>query len=245
MRKDLPWERLGESWRRASLSGQIAGFWLTVLCGAAALAGLLWLCAGRPAAIPAWAEAAYVAGLYAWLWLLCAWARRLAGLPPWRSLNPMPLALGAGLGMLCLGLLWGLSLGAGWASVGRLAQSWPQLVLQACLMAIAVAMIEERVFRGLMLDLGRRRLSERAATHLQAGIYALPHLLRSDLSLTAWLNALVSLWLTGLLLAKLRKGNDLSCGLGLHAAWIGCSSFAATAGLLVWPPAFHSLSGGG
>ena len=231
-------------WARWPLAVQLLVFWLAVAGGAGGWALSLWLLAGRPVAVPAPLQAAYVCGLYAWLLWLCHRCRRVLALPALPLARPAGLLTGAALALACLGLLAAVSLGLGWAQLRPLRSDWPLILGQVLLMAVAVAAIEEIVFRGLMLDLVLRRHGPGLACQLQAGIYACLHLLRSDLDLFAWLLALASLWLTGLLLGQLRlHSQGLAVCFGLHGAWICQTRFAAWSGLLSWDPAWARWSG--
>lgn len=232
-------------WAAWPLSAQLGAFWLAVIAGALLWGGGLWLAGGRPdlAEPGPGLSAAYVAGLYAWLLALCHYGGRALGSPRPR-LSAGAAATGALIGTALLGALLNLSLGLGWCQIGALHAGWQLILAQVVAMALALAWIEERVFRGLLLDLARNRLKPTAALQLQAALYALCHLLRA-LPPLAWLEALAALWLTGLILGRLRRGSDLGACWGLHAAWIAVTSFCNWSGLLVWDPGAALWSGGG
>lgn len=234
-------------WSRWPLAVQLLSFWLLVVLGAALWATGLWLLAGQPAfdRIPAIWQTSYLIGLYAWLLWLCRQARNSLSLPALPLWRPLRYGLsGAALSILSLSLLALLALRLGWVQWHTLRPDWPWIGLQVIVMAIAVASIEEIVFRGVMLDLALRSLSTWSALILQALIYAVLHLFRSDLAPLSWLTALISLGLTGLLLGQLRlRSKSLAMSVGLHGTWVALTSFASWAAWLVWDPAWAPWSG--
>ncbi len=226
------------SWQQALI------FWLAAVSGAGAWA-LLLLAFGLRVQQPL-TQAAYVLGLYIWLLMLSGGFRKVLSLPPLPAWRPvLKLIQGAAFGISCLSLLLLLQLSLGWASWLGPKLNWQLIIPQVLVMALGVAWIEERVFRGLMLDLFKSQ-GETPALQIQAGIYAGLHLLRTDLGLSGWLTALASLWLTGLILGELRRiTGSLAASLGLHAGWVVLTSFLAWSGCFYWRPETHLWSGSG
>lgn len=194
--------------------------------------------------------ALYVLGLYAWLSLFCWSIHRRRQHPPWfgggawstKCLQFSKGTLISALGLLSLGFIF-------WAT-GSLenlqapALSHAQIVvlsLKIIAMALAMAGIEEMLFRGLSLDLLQEDFSAHSALLWQALLFALLHLLRGDLHWASWLTAFIGLSLTGIALAQFRlQHNSLWSALGLHATWIGICVGCERLQLLQWN-AQHSL----
>ncbi|HLF98587.1 MAG TPA: CPBP family intramembrane glutamic endopeptidase [Methylococcaceae bacterium] len=159
-------------------------------------------------------------------------------------------ALGAGflLGVLILavlsaGLVWlGIRL-PDWESLGR---PWPLLLQsagKALLTGTLVALIEEPLFRGVLLGVLRQKCGIVLAVIFSAFYYALPHFLHAEskipleqmhwdsgLRLAAdalrhmadWRHAdsFLALWLAGVFLAVLRLRSNLFYCIGVHAGWV-------------------------
>lgn len=220
-------------------------FWLAVMTGAGAWALVLLALGGDPDT--ELTRAAYVLGLYAWLLLLCHQLRRSLSLPLltiWQP--PLRLIQGALAATGLLGSLLCVQLLSGWGFWQAPSPEWPLILAQVLLMAVAIAWIEELVFRGLMLDLFAHTHSSATALQIQAGIYAGLHLVRTDLSPISWLSALSSLWLTGLVLGELRlRTGSLAASIGLHAGWVALTSFLAWSQSIRWQPESALWSGTG
>lgn len=235
------------AWTRWPLTLQLLAFWACTAAGAGLWAGSLWLLAGRPDGehIPPLWQSLYLLGLYLWLLLLCRRARRDLGLAPLLLWRPRRQLLGgAGLALVTLSGLFALGLGLGWARPGPVGPEALGIGAQVAVMALAIASIEEIVFRGLMLDLALRRTGSGTALTIQAGIYAGLHLLRGGLDWPARIQALLALGLTGWLLGKLRlRTGSLAASVGLHGGWIAVTSFSAWTAWLQWQPASALWSG--
>lgn len=160
------------------------------------------------------------------------------------------LALGAGfvlgmaiLGVLTAGLLWLEIRQPDWESLGR---PWPRLLLsagKALLTGVVVAVIEEPLFRGVLLGALRKRVGVALAVMVSALYYAAPHFLHAGLKipeeqvgwdsgvllavdalrhLADWRHAdsFLALWLAGVFLAVLRLRTHLFWCIGVHAGWV-------------------------
>lgn len=159
-------------------------------------------------------------------------------------------ALGAGfllgvliLGVLSAGLLWLEIRQPDWES---LHQPWPHVLLsagKALLTGAVVAVIEEPLFRGVLLGVLRRKSGAVLAVLSSAVYYALPHFLRAEAKIPAdqvhWDSGLtlagealrhladwghadsfLALWLAGVFLAVLRLKTNLFYCIGVHAGWV-------------------------
>ena len=147
--------------------------------------------------------------------------------------------------MISLSLIWGIFILINWAQPKAFANAY-EIWIQNLFMALAIAWIEERIFRGYMLSSLNKIYSWRKAIHIQAFWYALLHLLRSDLSLISWVTALIGLSLTGILLGHLRqRSQGLLMGFGLHACWIWLCSSIDQVSILSWNAQYKLWTGQG
>jgi len=129
------------------------------------------------------------------------------------------LAAGAIAGAAELAVAWGLQLRLGWArwqgsAVGvRWQQAAPLLVL-----ALAIAAVEEVVFRGVLVQvwLGRGAI---AAALLSSAIFAIAHGVWDGRAVLKQLPGLVLMGVV-LVLARAIAGGNLGLACGLHAGWV-------------------------
>lgn len=159
-------------------------------------------------------------------------------------------ALGTGflLGVLILavltaGLLWLEIRVPDWQNLAR---PWPLLLLsagKALLTGTVVAVIEEPLFRGVLLGALRQNSGVVPAVVFSAVYYALPHFLHAELKIPAeqihwdsglrlagsalrhlahWHHAdsFLALWTAGVFLAVLRLNTNLFCCIGVHAGLV-------------------------
>lgn len=165
------------------------------------------------------------------------------GPPAWRVLGAGFLLGALILGALSAGLLWlGIRL-PDWESLER---PWPLLLLsagKAFLTGAIVAVIEEPLFRGVLLGVLRQKSGIVLAVVFSAVYYAIPHFLRAGLKIPAehihwdsglrlagdalrqlagWHHAdsFLALWLAGVFLAVLRINTNLFYSIGVHAGWV-------------------------
>lgn len=189
-------------------------------------------------------QAAYVTGLYLWMLWLCS---RLDSAQTGQAIstNIKGFFKGGLIAIISLGLLWSLFVLLGW-SKPQMGSGSVWIWVQNLLMALSIAWIEERVFRGFMLSTLKKGYSWRTAICIQACCYALVHLLRTDLNLIAWTQAFLGLGLTGVLLGHLRQRNQsLAMGFGLHASWVWFCSSIAQFNYLSWQPEYTFWTGQG
>jgi len=173
--------------------------------------------------------------------------RTLFGLQ--RAGAPARLAFGVALGLGCMLGLYALLLGLGLYRVNA-EFSWArlaELALKGLLSGVAVALLEESLFRGALLGallhhaggfaaavlasaffamlhfLDFPRLEAGTPIAWSTGLAALPHVLAPLLAPGKWLEAGSTLFMLGALLAalRLRHGDLLAC-LGLHGAIVAC-----------------------
>jgi len=210
-------------------------FWFLIITFALCWGGALLLISRQPLdnlqleSISLQIQTAYIVGLYLWMLWLCGALNLEHGTK--QSTDPNTIQVvkyffqGALLSCISLATVWTIMGMLGWLDIKSVPVSF-RVIIQTLLMALSVAWIEERVFRGFMLSVLHQAYSWRAAIYIQASWYALLHLLRTDLALHVWLLAFMGLGLTGVLLGHLfQHKQSLAMGFGLHAFWIWtCSS---------------------
>jgi membrane protease YdiL (CAAX protease family) len=145
------------------------------------------------------------------------------------------LAIGLGLAVLGLALTFFWQIRPGlliWhPEQGR---QWLKLSPLFLLLALAIALVEEIIFRGIFQSQLQTELAPWLAAIVGSAIFAVLHLLW-ERRLT--LPQLPGLWLLGLVLvwARWLDGGNLALAWGLHAGWVfGLASVDAT-GLLTYP----------
>lgn len=147
----------------------------------------------------------------------------------WPSSLGIGLIAGIGLGMVGLGVLFGMQWGLGWLQwqPDRWSQVWG-LLLPTLLIGLLISLIEEWVFRGFLLNQFEQITTLGLAATLSSAIFALLHLVWEGGNA---LPQLPGLWLMGMVLtlARWANGGDLSLAIGLHAGWIwGIASVDST-----------------
>lgn len=224
-----------------------------------ALWGALWLPALWPLArrwqwrpgrvLPPMQRLALLGSLYLWVPLLVwGWAY-------WRGEAPVSygwvldgrafagLALGVAAGASELALARGLQLRWGWArwqggEAARWGQAGPLLVL-----ALAIAAVEEIVFRGLLYQLWLDR-GVLAAAVLSSALFAIAHGLWDGRAVLRQLPGLVLMGLV-LVLARAVAGGNLGLACGLHAGWVwGLATLDATQSVVSTAAAPRWATGG-
>jgi len=119
-------------------------------------------------------------------------------------------------------------------------KQWFKLSPLFLLLATAIALVEEVIFRGIFQSQLQTELSPWLAALIVSAIFAVLHLLW-ERRLT--LPQLPGLWLLGmvLVLARWLDGGNLALAWGLHAGWVfGLASVDAT-GLLTYPDGAGNL----
>jgi membrane protease YdiL (CAAX protease family) len=96
-----------------------------------------------------------------------------------------------------------------------------QIIIEAIVLACAVAWIEELFFRGLILGILEKGYRLQAAALWQALIFSGLHQLNTQWSWPLRIGSGIGLFLAGLVLGLARqKSNGLGWSIGLHAGWI-------------------------
>lgn len=195
--------------------------WVFVLLAAFRLDfGLL----AHPERIPQPVVVTYTIGLYLWLMVLVALLKRpMGGDPALRygfHFDGRRLALGAGLGLGGVLLLMALEVLVGWTQF-RMPGTWPVGVLAGGLVtAMAVAISEELLFRGLFLRTLLLDQPPARAMVLSSFLFAALHFLRPNIGL-ADIIPFIGLLTTGLVLAYAAwKSDSLWLPIGIHAGWV-------------------------
>lgn len=169
-------------------------------------------------------------GLYAvfalWLWV---WGRRVHQVSPvfsyyglrWRGSMLRDLALGLSLGMGLIALMFGLQWGAGWLDWQATAVPVPRLIWEGGLVGLAVAIAEELLFRGWLLDELQRDYAPTPATWSHAAVFAALHFIKPLAEIVRTLPQFLGLVLLGVILgrAKQRTG-QLGLSIGLHGGLV-------------------------
>lgn len=130
------------------------------------------------------------------------------------------LLLGLGLGVLGVGLLFGLERWAKWIELdlSNLSHFFAAL-LPTLAIGLIVSVVEELVFRGFLLSQLQHDYAVWVATASSSLIFALLHLVWEGTDIAP---QLPGLWLMGLVLvvARWADGGSLGLACGLHAGWI-------------------------
>ncbi len=156
------------------------------------------------------------------VWLVLGWE----GLPlsayglKWQLPLMTSVLSGWFMGLLSLGLVFGLETLGGWIQWRQENwRSWCQLSVPILLLSLWIGLTEEFIFRGLFLTQLQREFSWLWSAVISSLIFALLHLLW-ERSLT--LPQIPGLWLMGMILVIARASDLGSIGIawGLHSAWV-------------------------
>ncbi len=176
-------------------------------------------------------NACYVGGLYGvMLWEVRRTQKTLPSPSGSLSLNPqaiehrlMQWLTGGVVGIFLVLLCWtvGLTLGMLRWQVPVIQEPVGTLFLSVLFTALAIAFIEERLFRGLVVDIFALSYSPTQSAILQGGVFSLLHQLNGLWGPEMRLGSGLGLWMVGWILAQLRFATrGLATGMGLHAGWI-------------------------
>jgi uncharacterized protein len=158
----------------------------------------------------------------------------------WRAWT-VQLGIGAGLGLLLVGVIFVVELVAGWLSVRGLGVGALTALTVGLGRAVVVALVEETIFRGALLGYLQRPLGNAGAVAASSVVFALVHAWNANATPLAIANLMVAGALFGLAYlvargfdvpfaaeeAKARGlgqlayaiGRGLPLPVGLHAAW--------------------------
>lgn len=145
------------------------------------------------------------------------------------------LAIAIGMAVGGLAIIFGVQIKTGllqWH--GEKVKDWLRLSPLFLILALAIALVEELIFRGIFQNQLQGDLNPWLTGIIISGIFALLHLLW-ERRLTAY--QLPGLWLLGmvLVLARFIDGGNLALAWGLHGGWVfGLASLDAT-GLITYP----------
>ena len=155
------------------------------------------------------------------------------GLPqnPWILSS---LGLGFALGVLILGVLFGIQTALGWVT-WQLAdgQQLTSVLLLTFLLALWISGTEELVFRGFLLTQLQHDYPSGAAAAISSLIFALLHLVWER---RETIPQLPGLWLMGMVLVLARSvdGGSLGLAWGLHTGWVWAIASLDSAQLITY-----------
>lgn len=162
--------------------------------------------------------------------LLQVWGRRVYGQRrPLRiygleisGQNLLELLLGLSIGLLSLGALFGLETALGWITWAAVPVSIPKIILEGLIVALAVGLAEELVFRGWLLNELERDYSSRTALVTCSLLFALLHFIRPLAAILQTWPQFFGLVLLGalLILAKRQGQGRLGLPIGLHGGLV-------------------------
>jgi uncharacterized protein len=144
------------------------------------------------------------------------------------------LALGFGLGVASLGIVFSMQFGLGWCSFEKTNfKLLLPILLPIFLIALLVGGIEELVFRGFLFTELAQDYPVWVAAATSSLIFALLHLVWEQRETAP---QLPGLWLMGivLVLARFAASNNLGLAWGLHAGWVWAIATLDTAELITY-----------
>lgn len=168
----------------------------------------------------------------------------------WRDLGlawpPRQLSEGLSLGLGGLVTIYGIATLAGWARYMPPAQWALGLVLIDVAAALAMALAEEVLFRGILLRTLLRDVRPAAAIGVSAVLYALAHFVRPGMTLETSILPFLGLSATGVLFAYAAwSRGSLWLSTGMHAAWIFFITLSSQLNLWYYDPAGKPWTGNG
>jgi uncharacterized protein len=136
--------------------------------------------------------------------------------------NTVELLSGLSIGLWAVFILFGLQGLLGWLVWKNPQAFLPNLILEALISALLIALAEEIVFRGWLLDEFQRDYHPNTALWLSALIYAIVHFLKPLPEMISSLPSFFSLLLLGIALvwAKRKHQNRLGKSIGLHGGLV-------------------------
>jgi membrane protease YdiL (CAAX protease family) len=232
---------------------------LGLFFGAALLGVVLWVLVllvafrldpallAHPERIPQPVVLTYTIGLYVWLMTLVALMKRPMGGDPALHygfrFDGRRLALGAGLGLIGVLILMAVEVLAGWTLL-RMPSTWPLGVLAGSLVtALAFAVSEELLFRGLFFRTLLLDHPPVRAILLSSVLFAALHFLRPNLAWTDLIPFLGLLTAGGVLAYAAWKSGSLWLPIGIHAGWVFFISVSDQLGLWTYTPPYLWLTG--
>jgi hypothetical protein len=161
-----------------------------------------------------------------WLWF---WGRRVYQFPrvfwhyglrgQWQTWHDIGVGLGVGLGLIAL--LFGVQHLLGWVQWHSSSAPVATLLWQGALLGIGVAIAEELLFRGWLLDEFQRDYALTRAIWSHAIVFAILHFLKPLSEILRTLPQLLGLVLLGVVLAHAKnRTGQLGLSIGLHAGLV-------------------------
>lgn len=247
----MPLTKPLSAWLTSLTKPGILVFWFTLLSCVLAYLLILLAVSRLPISlffhanqIPLYWQTIYITGLYLILWILSfVFIKKQQFYIQVGSLLNLSKGMALSFISACclLAVLTGFKLSL-WIGFDF---SWLILV-EVSLMAVALASIEEYVFRGFHFEVFKSKNTLQKAALFQALIYAFVHLLRSDLLWFHWLVIFFNLSLIGFILARVRLiTNSLTWPIGLHAGWIIATNLATRSQAFEWNTHWNLWSGQG
>ncbi|MNR80500.1 CAAX amino terminal protease self- immunity [compost metagenome] len=202
----------------------------------------------RPEQIPQPVVLTYTIGLYLWLMVLVALMKRPMGSDPALHygfrFDGRLLIIGWSLGLGGVILLMGLELATGIATF-RPPTTWPLGILAGSLLtAMAYAVSEELLFRGLFLRTLLLDHPPIRAIALSSVIFAALHFLRPNLGIDDLIPFLGLVVAGGVLAYAAWKTSSLWLPIGIHAGWVFFISLSDQLHLWEYLPQTLWLTGG-
>lgn len=234
---------------------------LALLGGACLLLLLAWagvlLLVFRPDPIP-WAhletlprglQDTYTVGMYLLAPVAAGWFWRGLERRPWAELQlqfrPRALLEGLLMGAAAIAFTYLVALLAGWTRFLP-PPSWPwRDTLLALVAALTMGLVEELLFRGILLRALLRDHRPAVAVGLSAGLFALAHCFRPGMGAFDLVTSWGGLFATGLLLGTGATLRGIWLAVGLHAPWIAFIGLSSQHNLWAYLPPGHLWTGNG
>lgn len=128
---------------------------------------------------------------------------------------------GMGVGVAALGTVYGSAMALGWVQFAAPAAWPPHLLVSALLAGLFIGLVEEGVFRGVLLGTLLRDTPAPVAIGISAMVYALVHFIRPGVNVVASLFPFLGLWMTGVLLGYAAwSRRTLWSSAAIHGTWV-------------------------
>lgn len=153
---------------------------------------------------------------------------------------------GVAVGIAALGAVYGAALALGWVQFAAPPAWPPHLVLSAVLAGLFIGLIEEGVFRGVLLGTLLRDTRPPLAIGVSATVYALAHFMRPGVQPLAALFPFLGLWMTGALLGYAAwSRRTLWSSAAIHGTWVCFITLSSQLDLWRYAPTTLHWTGNG